>query len=192
MMNPYADKDYSQWLNITKDLIENHPLNQIIVDACLKSRESILNGKINSYLNLYIKDMNISPQATGALLHDIIPEYITKNIEGFRKGLGKKEKDIVCDYDDGLSLEIKTSSQKSIYANRSYAKSDAGKSKSGYYLSINFEKISGNNPKILSIKMGWLDHSDWKAQTSETGQQASLSKQAREAKFITLYEYNGE
>jgi len=37
--------------------------------------------------------------------------------------------------------------------------------------------------------MGWLDHDDWKGQKSQTGQQASLKKEARDNKFIKLYEY---
>ncbi|MDR0286502.1 MAG: ScaI family restriction endonuclease, partial [Clostridiales bacterium] len=86
-----------------------------------------------------------------------------------------------------FSFEIKTSSQKSIYGNRSYAKSDTGKDKAGYYLTINFEKISANDPRILLIQMGWLDHSDWLGQKSETGQQASLAKGARDNKLIVLY-----
>ena len=187
-MNPYAGEKFEHWAAITKKLVENHPLTPYIVDICMKSWQSILNGKINTYLNLLIREMNISPQATGALLHDVIPEYIEKNVKGFHKGVGK-EKDIVCEYDDSLSLELKTSSQKSIYGNRSYAKSDAGKDKSGYYLAINFEKISANDPKIILIQMGWLDHSDWRGQKSETGQQASLTKEARSAKLVPLYKY---
>jgi hypothetical protein len=35
--------------------------------------------------------------------------------------------------------------------------------------------------------MGWLDHSDWVAQKSETGQQASLTKEAKENEFMVLY-----
>jgi len=187
-VNPYEGKDVENWLSVTQDLIETHPLRPYIVDFCLKSWESIINGKINTYLNLKISQMNISPQATGALLHDIIPEYIERNVEGFRKGIGK-EKDIVCEYDESFSLELKTSSQKSIYGNRSYAKSATGKSKSGFYLAVNFEKLSEKEPKILLIKMGWLDHTDWQAQKSETGQQASLSKTAKNGKLITLYEH---
>jgi hypothetical protein len=52
---------------------------------------------------------------------------------------------------------------------------------------INFEKISANAPQILLIQMGWLDHSDWSGQKSETGQKASLVKVARENKLIVLY-----
>ena len=186
-MNPYYNKDISQWKAITKELVNQHPLKTQIVDLCLKSWESILNGKINTYLNMKIREMNISPQATGALLHDVIPEYINRNIEGFRKGLGD-EKDIVCEENNFYSFELKTSSQKSIYGNRSYAKSKDGKSKSGYYLAINFEKISKPDPRIILIRFGWLEHSDWIGQKSETGQQASLLKEAKENKLITLYD----
>lgn len=185
-MLPYKNADVCKWKNITQKLVEKHPLKNYIVDICLKSWESILNGKINTYLNLKIKEMNISPQATGALLHDIIPEYIIKNFPDFRKGT-EKEKDIVCISNDEFSFELKTSSQKSLYGNRSYAISNTGKFKDGYYLTINFEKISLSNPRILLIQFGWLEHSDWKGQSSETGQRASLTKEAKKNKLIVLY-----
>ena len=114
--NPYANKDISEWENITRSLIEMHPLNSVVVEMCLRSWESILNSKINTYLNLKIKSMNISPQSIGALLHDIIPEYIVRNTTGFRKG-DNTEKDLVCLSDKFFSVEIKTSSQKAIYGN---------------------------------------------------------------------------
>lgn len=187
MVSPYEKIEVKNWLSITKDLVEKHPLSKTIVDLCLKSWQSILNGKINTYLNLYIREMSISPQAMGALLHDVIPEYIMKNVKGFRKGVGS-EKDVVCVDNDLYSFELKTSSQKSIYGNRSYAKSETGKLKSGYYLTLNFEKVSNNDPKVLKIQFGWLDHSDWIGQKSETGQQSSLTTDAKKYKLITLYE----
>jgi len=186
MKSPYENSDVCRWKTITEALVRKHPLTPIIVDVCLKSWQSILNGKINTFLNLKIREMSISPQATGALLHDVIPEYIAKNVTGFRKGIGK-EKDIVCESDNNLSVELKTSSQKSIFGNRSYAVSEAGKTKAGYYLAVNFEKIASENPRILRIQFGWLEHSDWLAQRSETGQQASLTKNARDNKFVTVY-----
>jgi len=185
--SPYEKLGVQDWRNITEELVKKHPLSPMIVDLCLKSWESILNGKINTYLNMKIRDMSISPQATGALLHDVIPAYVAKNVPGFRKGEGK-EKDIVCESDDYFSLELKTSSHKSIFGNRSYAKSETGKSKAGYYLAINFEKIASANPRILRIQFGWLDHSDWVGQRSDTGQKASLTKDARANKLLTLYE----
>lgn len=185
-MSPYEGIPKDKWLEKTNELVRAHPLYPCIVEFCFNSWNSILNGKINTYLNLSIRQMTISPQATGALLHDILPEYITKYTADFRKGIGN-EKDIVCITDPFYSMELKTSSQNSIYGNRSYAKSDGGKDKSGYYLTINFEKISNNNPKIKKIMMGWLDHSDWIGQASETGQQAFLAQDAKKYKFIILY-----
>lgn len=188
-MNPYEGKSHDTWLSITRELVDKHPLTSTITELCLKSWQSLLNGKINTYLNLRIREMNLSPQATSALLHDVITEYIEKNVPGFRKGIGL-EKDIVCDYDDSYSMELKTSSSdKSIFGNRSYAKSDSGKLKSGYYLAVNYDKIAINNPQIKLVQMGWLDHSDWRGQKSETGQQASLTKEARSLKLIVLYKY---
>lgn len=188
MIDPYESEPVDNWEKITLSLINKHPLKDTLTDICLKSWQSILNGKINSYLNLKIKDMSLSPQAVGALLHDIVPEYITKNVEGFRKGCSNLEKDIVCIYDDSLSIELKTSSQKAIYGNRSYAKSSSGnKEKYGFYLTINFDKINGNDAKIKQIRFGWLSHNDWRAQKSETGQQASLKRESLKYKLITLY-----
>lgn len=185
--SPYESKDITEWEAITKELIEKHPLYSVIVDMSLRSWDSILNSKINTYLNLKISSMNISPQSLGSLLHDIIPEYIVRNTSGFRKG-DNTEKDLICLSNDFFSTEIKTSSQKNIYGNRSYAKTDEGRVKSGYYLAINFDKLSVDNPKIRQIRFGWLDYSDWKAQASETGQQASLNKDALRYKLITLYQ----
>lgn len=157
---PYENVPVEQWYEVTSDLINQHPLREDIVDFCLKSWQSILHGKINTYLNMHISEMSISPQATGALLHDVIPEYISKKTSNFRKGIGS-EKDVICEDNDFYSFEIKTSSQKSIFGNRSYTKTNSGKSKSGYYLTINFEKIDANDPKFCEFK--------WDGLTSQTG-----------------------
>ena len=90
------------------------------------------------------------------------------------------------------SVEIKTSSDKAhIYGNRSYAQetSSAKKSKTGYYLAINFEKFSKQcaRPKITLIRFGWLDHSDWIGQEAASGQQARLDAYVEQKKLVTLY-----
>jgi len=38
------------------------------------------------------------------------------------------------------------------------------------------------------IRFGWLEHSDWFGQKSETGQEAFLSQEAKENKLIVLYD----
>jgi len=188
-MEPYKNKDITEWKAITEKLVESHPLRPEIVGICLNSWKSILAGFINDKLCLTIGEMKISPQAIGALLHDIIPEYIQKNkIKGFRKGTGG-EKDIVSDINENDSVELKTSSQKCIYGNRSYTKSEGGKSKSGFYLAVNFDKMTDNDsPRIQLIRFGWLDYEDWIGQKSESGQQARLRPEAKENKLITFYD----
>jgi hypothetical protein len=100
------------------------------------------------------------------------------------------DKDIVNLKNSKYSTEIKTSSSKSkIFANRRYAQSvtDPKKSKSGYYLAVNFEKItSDNQPKITLVRFGWLDYTDWTAQASESGQQANLSLNAYNYKLLKI------
>lgn len=93
--------------------------------------------------------------------------------------------------DDRFSIEIKTSSSpRNIYGNRSYAQTGQPpkKSKSGYYLAINFEKFTPGikNPRILLVRFGWLDHEGWIGQSAATGQQARLSPAVERNKLITL------
>ena len=106
----------------------------------------------------------------------------------------KSEKDIHHTKDETLSVEIKGSSHPNQrFGNRSYAQPDSGngqKNKDGYYITINFQKFSSANkhPEILIIRFGYLEHSDWIAQTAATGQQARLAPDVYRYKLKTLYE----
>ena len=51
-MNPYEEKSIESWYAITEELVNNHPLKPYNVDICLKSWNSILNGKINTYFEI--------------------------------------------------------------------------------------------------------------------------------------------
>lgn len=93
--------------------------------------------------------------------------------------------------DKHFSFEIKTSSSaRSIFGNRSYAqKADTTKkSKSGYYLAINFEKFTKihQQPSIKLVRFGWLDHEDWMGQAAATGQQARLNRDVELYKLLEL------
>lgn len=100
------------------------------------------------------------------------------------------EKDLVYIPDQDYSIEVKASSSvKSIFGNRSYAQeaASAKKSKSGYYLAINFEKfVSAKRPEITLVRFGWLDHFDWIGQAAATGQQARLDPNAERHKLLRL------
>lgn len=49
MNTPYYKRPQSQWLSITQDLIDKHPLKNKIVEVVLKSWEDIFLSKIGSY-----------------------------------------------------------------------------------------------------------------------------------------------
>jgi len=52
----------------------------------------------------------------------------------------------------------------------------------------NFEKFSLTNqkPRIILVRFGWLDHTDWVGQSSASGQQARLSPHVEKTKLLTL------
>lgn len=142
-----------------------------------------------------------TPQIMGTLLHELIPLEIEAHTDShWRAQRTAAEKDLVHLPDDRFSTEIKTSSDPSrIYANRSYgqeSESAGKKAKSGYYIAVNFDKWPAVEtrpapeqirPAIRLIRIGWIDHTDWIAQRSPTGQQSSLPPQVENAQLLTFY-----
>jgi ScaI restriction endonuclease len=199
MTNPikshYFGKDTSEWINITNQLIEKHPLkSDEIVEIVLKSWNDIFNSKIGSFF--IGKDISPTPQIMSFLLHELVAHYVNLRYPDlFKVGIQKREKDIHCITDSDLSIEIKGSSHPNqIFGNRSYAQPQTEKgqkNKDGYYLTINFEKFDDKterNSEILSIRFGYIEHTDWIAQASATGQQARLAPYVYEHKLKILYQ----
>lgn len=189
--SPYTGLPESKWRNKTIELINEYPLDlKILKNIVLQSWDDLLSSTIGAKLKIG-KDFQPSPQLTAGWLHTLICIKIT-DIDDKEWACEKNasDKDIINLKNSKYSTEIKTSSSPSkIFANRSYAQSvtDPKKSKSGYYLAVNFEKITiDNEPKIILVRLGWLDHSDWIAQTSETGQQARLSPITYATKLLEI------
>jgi hypothetical protein len=191
--SPYAKFNKHDWLKVTNDLIDEHPLNETeIVNFCLAAWHNLFSSSIGRH-NLKIGEHIFpKPQIIGALLHELIPAEIVASYPGvWQREQEKNDKDIVYLPNDKYSIELKTSSNPSkIFGNRSYAQapSEQKKSKDGYYLTVNCEKIKeGEQPSILMIGFGWLDHTDWIGQASATGQAASLAPETYKLKIKTLY-----
>ncbi len=193
-VSPYSGKDKSQWKSITEKLINDHPLNEnALVDMVQIAWNNIFETSIGRH-NLKIGEHIFpKPQVIGFLLHELIPAELAATYpEEWRGEENSADKDIVCVSNGFYSIELKTSSNPTkIFGNRSYAQkpSQGKKSKDGFYIAVNFEKFSKKNkkPEILTIRFGWLDHTDWRAQKSESGQQSNLSPETYELKFKTLY-----
>lgn len=193
--SPYDGKESADWAEITNRLIEEHPLTTSdLVEVCLGAWNSIFESKIGSMDFSIGVHIFPKPQIMAFLLHELIPlELNAKFPQIWRGDESAEEKDLVCLTNDLYSIEVKTSSSATgIFGNRSYAQPSTSqrKSKSGYFLSINFEKFrtSGIRPQIRLIRFGWLDQDDWIGQTAQTGQQARPRNEAIQHKLMRLYE----
>lgn len=194
MKSPYENVELAKWSEITEKLLQNFPLSQdYLVSLVLKSWEAVLKTKIADRWSIAY-DIQPKPQIMGFFLHEIIGQYIQADFsDSWRKEKYANDKDVVYIANPDFSFEIKTSSDKNkIFGNRSYAQkvqNSGKKSKSGYYLAINFEKFDETIelPKIRLIRFGWLDHTDWIGQSAVSGQQARLLKEAEHKKLITIY-----
>lgn len=193
MKSPYTEQNLDDWKSITLDLLNKNPLDQKeIVDIVLNAWNGIFQSKI---CDLQIgKDIFPNPQMMGYFIETVIASHLSKKYPDIWKhGKEKTEKDIVCLIDEDYSIEVKSSSSsKQIFGNRSYAQQQsdtATKSKDSFYLTINFEKFSDKaKPEITLIRFGYVEHSDWRGQKSEKGQQASLSPFVYQNKFVVLYD----
>ncbi len=197
MSSPYDGKPEDEWKNITTQLINDHPLkSDQIVETILEVWDWIFESKIGSFI--IGRDILPSPQIMSFLLHELIALKLTHDDPSlWKKGVNSDEKDLVCLTNDMFSIEIKASSDKKhVFGNRSYAQpsSTSRKSKSGYYLTINFQKfpqqppVGHERPKINMIRFGYIEHTDWIPQGSPSGQQSRLSPSVYENKLCILYQ----
>ncbi len=190
---PYEGIPPEEWLVKTLELVRAHPLStDDFVEATLNAWKSIFTSSIGG---LHIgEDIFPSPQIMGGFLHELIPYQLAAKYPGeWRREKEAGEKDLVAIQQSEFSTEIKTSSNpRNIYGNRSYAQPDQGtgkKGNSGFYLTVNFQKFTDakSRPEIIRVRLGWLDHTDWVPQGAATGQQASLTRDARAFKLVELY-----
>lgn len=192
MESPYKNLPKSKWLQKTDELVNAHPLFSEIRDVVLKSWNDIFESKIGPFS--IGKEIFPSPQILSFFLHELVAHSLSLKYPGsYKVGELKNEKDVHNIADPSMGIEIKGSSNTTqIFANRSYAQPSSEsetKDKNGYYLTINFEKVSKSNPrpKIRIIRFGWLEHKDWIAQKAATGQQARLTPDAYKYKLIEIY-----
>ncbi|GAB4290651.1 MAG: hypothetical protein Fur0025_25580 [Oscillatoriaceae cyanobacterium] len=203
MTSPYEGLAPQDWEAKTRELIAKHPLDSTeLYEVVLQQWDGIFESLITSKGYRIGIDFFPGPQIMGFLLHELIALELTNRHPGiWRREEKAKDKDLVYIPDDQFSIEIKTSSQQGkIFGNRSFTqKSKTGKtkkSKSGYYLGVNFEKFKSSSPtetetkrekpQITSVRFGWIDAEDWQGQKAATGQQARLSNDVARYKLLPL------
>lgn len=196
MPSPYEGFSPDRWDERTAELIEAHPLDmEDIVDVVHTCWDAIFESRLGGKFRIG-HDIQPKPQIMGFLLHELIPlELQSRHAGQWRPEKTKDDKDLVYVPDPALSVELKTSSHASqIFGNRSYAQphDGKGKSKDGYYLTVNFEKFGKDGlPKVKLVRFGWLDHTDWIGQKAATGQQARLRPESDRHKLKRLYSNAG-
>ena len=192
MKSPYKGSNIENWEIITQKILKKHPIDtNELVQITLSAWEKIFKTKIGGELQIGV-DVFPQPQILGNYLHLLIAAALEKaHPTTWRREKDKNDKDVVCLTNNDYSFEIKTSSQKRIFGNRSYGQAEniSGKSKSGFYAAILFEKCTPQRPRpaIKRIKFGWIDHTDWKAQAAATGQNSTLDTNAWNLKLKELY-----
>lgn len=195
MASPYEGVSAADWANKTKELIAAYPLStDELVDVVHCSWGSLLQSRIGAKGFRIGQHLFPKPQIVAFFLHELIPLELASRYPGTWRGEEtSSDKDIVYVPNAAYSIEIKTSSHPSqIFGNRSYAQTGgaAKKSKSGYYLAVNFDKIEKGavDAQLRKVRFGWLDHEDWQGQSAATGQQARLSPEVERGKLLVLYE----
>jgi hypothetical protein len=196
--SPYEGIPEEQWPDVTQELIREYPVRpDELVEIVRGEWEGIFQSRIGKHGLRIGEHIVPKPQIMGDYLHELIPyEFRARYPDVWRRDSGGNDKDLVYVPDpDTWSTEIKTSSHPTqVFGNRSYAQpgSVSRKSKSGFYLTVNFEKWSDVEdqdrfPAVRLIRLGWLDHTDWIAQASSSGQQARIRPSAYAGKLPILF-----
>ena len=195
MTSPYTGLAVADWSAKTAELVSAYPLDMDeLVDVVRTSWEGVFASRIGKKGFRIGKHIFPKPQIIAFFLHELIPLELTTRYPGTWRGEESAgDKDIVYVPDASYSMEIKTSSHATqIFGNRSFAQQGtaAKKSKSGYYLAINFQKLGKETsmPRLRRIRFGWLDPEDWLGQVAASGQQARLSTDVERGKFRLLFE----
>lgn len=200
--SPYYGRPEADWESVTRELLEEHPLSAPEVVAIVRDAWDRI--FLSSFGQGVLIGQHIfpKPQIMGFLFHELIPFALegAKPAE-WRAERNAADKDVVFRSDDRYSIEIKTSAHaRQIFANRSYgqeAVSEGKKVKDGYYFAVNFHpwpliEVKPTKkqirPALRLIRFGWLDHTDWVAQTAATGQQASLPPIIENRQLLILAE----
>lgn len=164
----------------------------MVVDAANGAWDSIFESNLGGFK--IGTDIFPVAQTIGFLLHELIPLRIASTQPDWRRDASSAEKDLVYTPDLRYSVEIKTSSHKNqVFGNRSFGLENPGrgkKAKDGFYLAVNFQSwadAGGERPQITVIRFGWLDHTDWVAQTAQSGQNSTLPAEVYNTQLLTLF-----
>ncbi|WP_152964904.1 ScaI family restriction endonuclease [Limnoraphis robusta] len=192
LTSPYIGHPESDWMAITRQVIDEFPLSsEVLISTVEEAWKDLYSSSFGDFRLQIGRDIFLPAQAIGIILERLIAVRLAHQNSGWRGSQAKHEKDIVCTFNDRYSFEVKTSSSKSsFYGNRStgHRSENRLKYRTGYYLIINYKlpKEDDLQRKIWKIRFGWIDDEDWVGQNKPTGQQASIGAKVASLKLVTL------
>jgi ScaI restriction endonuclease len=192
MSSPYEGVPRERWTSITRQLIEDYPLElDVIRDTALRSWDVLWRSSIGGGgTAIPLSDIDVPATIVGYFFEKLFARELEQAFpDVWRGGSSKQEKDLVCLTDSTFSTEMKSSGQlgNKVFGNRSYRQQakDVNRiikiEKSGYYITINFYRQA-----ITLLRFGWIDLDDWKPQGAQTGQAAVLPKYVYELKLVEI------
>jgi hypothetical protein len=187
-ISPYLEIPISGWKDITKELVNKHPLSKKeLLEIVLISWDRLWQTNVGGHVQ--IKDVELPSTVVGYFFQKLFTYELSSRYPNVWRGEKERsDKDVVNIQDDYFSTEMKSSGQigYKLFGNRSYNQKtqsnvSSGKDKSGYYITINFI-----GQTITLLRIGWIDQDDWIAQGSETGQAATLKPDVYTHKLIEV------
>lgn len=191
MASPYVGKHETQWADVTRALVQIHPLSLTIIHDVAHAAWGRLWCTRVGDAELGFPFAEADPPATvvGYFFEKLFAKELAARFPAVWRGGRGSEKDLHCLSNEAFSIEMKASGQLGykVYGNRSYGQqvenADAAKKdKSGYYITINFYRQT-----LTMLRFGWIDADDWQAQKSATGQMAGLGDDVYRYKLLTIH-----
>ena len=195
-ISPYRFHRKTQWLEITKTLIQGFPIpTDALIDMSHYAFEDVFRTRVGSS-NVPLASVDLSGGTRGGIIGGFFEYlFINKLIEDttgppqWRFGSQNNEPDMVYIPDPFYSLELKTSSQRnSIWGSSSKVHKTARLTKdgSGFYLVVNYEFKA--KPELTLLRFGWLDDTDWQGSKSAASASSKVIREHANLKLLTIYE----
>jgi ScaI-like restriction endonuclease len=191
MPSPYLGQPIAHWGDITRQLVQRHPLTlDLILDSAMLSWSRLWSTRVgDAAVGFPIAEIEPPATVIGYMFEKLFAKELAVRLPGAWRGGVGSEKDLYCIQDESLSVEMKASGQLGyrVYGNRSYGQAlenadAAKKDKSGYYITVNFYEQT-----LTLLRFGWIDSFDWQAQKSPTGQMAGLPPEVYDHKLLSIW-----
>jgi hypothetical protein len=124
MTSPYVDKTESEWLEVTRKLVESHPIKTAdLLDTAVTAWAMLWQTTVGTApMAMKLSDLRVPATIVGYFFEVLFAREMQRRAPALWRGnQSKDEKDLVYVPDPNFSVEIKASGQAGfkVYGNRS-------------------------------------------------------------------------